>query len=155
VPDAKKPAESSETDSSASGAEKTESAPPAKEAKEAKEPKEPKEKRSRDTGKKLVAGANALRTRIATVVWLVAVVCALFLAVGALMVALKANNDNAIVSFVKDVAHFLDLGVFSPDNGLFTPKKDPDLIKGALINWGLGAIAYLVVGKLLDRLIRP
>lgn len=102
-----------------------------------------------------MAGVNTLRSRIASFVWLVAVVGALFLAVAALLVALKANTDNAIVEFIKDGARVLDLGVFSPAHGLFTPSKDPDLVKGALINWSLGAVAYLVVGKILDRLIRP
>jgi hypothetical protein len=112
-------------------------------------------KKERETGKKVVAGTNAVRSRVASVIWLVAVVCALFLAVGALLVALKANPDNAIVRFVLDVADVLDLGVFSRENGIFTPKNDPDGTKSALINWGIGAIAYLVVGKVLDRVIRP
>ncbi len=112
-------------------------------------------KKERETGKKVVAGANAVRSRIASVVWLVAVVCALFLAVGALLVALKANPDNAIVAFVQNLADVLDLGVFSRENGIFTPSNDPDGVKSALINWGIGAIAYLVVGKVLDRVIRP
>ena len=113
------------------------------------------EKKQRGTGKKMVAGANAVRSRIASLVWLVAVVCALFLAVGALLVALKANPDNAIVTFVLDAADRLDLGVFSRDNGIFTPRKDPNGVKSALINWGLGAVAYLVAGKVADRVIRP
>ncbi len=72
--------------------EKTEDAPVARKRKD------------RQVGKKVVAGTNAIRSRIASVVWLVAVVCALFLAVGALLVALKMNQDNAIVAFVLDVA---------------------------------------------------
>lgn len=114
-----------------------------------------KKKKDRRTGSKMAAGANAVRSRIASVVWLVAVVCALFLAVGALLVALKANPDNAIVSFVLDVANKLDLGVFSRENGIFTPKNDPNGVKSALINWGIGALAYLVVGRIADRIIRP
>ena len=79
-------------------------------AKDSKPAKEKKPRKDRQTGKKVVAGANALRSRIASIVWLIAVVCALFLAVAALLVALKANPNNAIVQFVKDGAHFLDLG---------------------------------------------
>jgi hypothetical protein len=109
-------------------------------------------KKDRQTGKKVAAGANAVRSRIASVVWLVAVVCALFLAVGALLVALKANQDNAIVHFVLQVAHKLDLGVFSPQDGICTPSN---LVKSTLVNWGIAAVAYLVVGKILDRVIRP
>ena len=40
---------------------------------------------------------SRVRTRLAQLIWLVAVVCALFLAVGALCVALDANRDNALV----------------------------------------------------------
>lgn len=84
--------------------------------------------------------------------WLAAVVCALFLAVGALLVALDANPDNALVRFVLDVADVVDLDVFSRDNGVFTFADDT---KAALVNWGLAAVAYLVVGRVLERLIRP
>jgi hypothetical protein len=110
---------------------------------------EVKPKKDRQVGRKLVAGFNALRSRIATVVWLIAVVCALFLAVGALMVALKMNGSNAIVAFIKDGARFLDLGKFKTFDG-----KNA-LVKDRLTNWGIAAVIYLLVGKLLDRIIRP
>lgn len=84
--------------------------------------------------------------------WLGAVACALFLAVGALLIALDANQDNPLVGFVLDVADVLDLDVFSRSNGIFE-LEDPT--KNALANWGIGAIAYLVVGRVLERLIRP
>ena len=113
------------------------------------------EKKRRGTGKKVAAGANLVRSRLASLVWLVAVVCALFLAVGALLIALKANQDNAIVSFVLDVADRLDLGVFSREQGIFTFSGKDAATKDALVNWGIAAIAYLVAGKVLDRIIRP
>jgi hypothetical protein len=117
--------------------------------------KKQRTRKDRQTGKKVVAGANAVRSRIASVVWLVAVVCALFLAVGALLIALKANQDNAIVRFVLDGADTLDLGVFSRKEGIFTLHGSSAATKNALVNWGIGAIAYLVVGKVLERIIRP
>jgi hypothetical protein len=100
------------------------------------------------------AKANAVRGKVASVVWLIAVVCALFLAVGALLVALKANQDNAIVKFILDGADLLD-GPFSRDNGIFTFDGKNAETKSALINWGIAAIVYLVIGKVLDRVIRP
>ena len=106
-------------------------------------------KKDRTTGKKVLAGANAVRSRIASLVWLVAVVCALFLAVGALLVALKMNQDNAIVAFVIDGAKKLDFGEFKE----FTGKNAN--VKSALTNWGIAAVIYLVAGKILDRIIRP
>ena len=106
-------------------------------------------KRNRTTGKKVLAGANVVRSRIASLVWLVAVVCAMVLAVGALLVALRMNQDNAIVAFVIDMANKLDFGEFKE----FTGKNAN--VKSALTNWGIAAVIYLVVGKILDRVIRP
>src|SRR3954449_3767012 len=95
--------------------------------------------------KKGRGGTAAVRVRLAQLVWLAAVVCALFLAVGALLIALDANLDNALVSFVIDGADALDLGVFSRQNGIFTFDGVDAATKNALANWGLGAVAYLVV----------
>ena len=104
--------------------------------------------------KKGSAGAQ-VRTRLAQLIWLVAVVCALFLAVGALLIALDANQDNVLVGFVLDVADVVDLNVFSRDNGIFTFDGADAATKSALANWGLGAVAYLVVGRILERIVRP
>ena len=101
------------------------------------------------------AAVNRVRTRVAQVVWLFFLACALLLAVGALLVALDANTDNALVSFVLDGADAVDLGIFSRDNGIKEFKGENAEVKNALLNWGLGAVAYLVVGRILDRLIRP
>lgn len=101
------------------------------------------------------AAVAQVRTRVAQVVWLFFLVCALLLAVGALLVALDANNRNALVEFVLDGADGVDLGVFSRDNGIKEFRGDNAQVKNALLNWGLGAVAYLVVGRVLDRVIRP
>ncbi len=98
---------------------------------------------------------SALRVRLAQVIWLAAVVCALFLATGALLIALDANKDNALVAFVLDVADAVDLGVFSRDNGIFTFEGAAAATKSALANWGLGAVAYLIVGRIVERIVRP
>ena len=99
--------------------------------------------------------SSSVRVRLAQLVWLVAVVCALFLAVGALFIALDANPDNALVKFVLDVADAVDLEVFSRSNGIFTFDGGDAATKNALANWGLAAVAYLVVGRILERIIRP
>lgn len=98
---------------------------------------------------------SSIRTRVAQLVWLVFVVCALFLAVGALLVALDANPKNALVDFVIDGADSVDLGIFSRENGIKEFRGENAEVKTALLNWGLGAVAYLIVGRILDRLIRP
>ena len=98
---------------------------------------------------------SSVRVQVARVVWLVFVVCALFLAVGALLVALDANTRNSLVKFVLDGADVVDLDVFSRHNGIKDFTGDGAGTKNALFNWGIGAVAYLVVGRILDRLIRP
>lgn len=95
------------------------------------------------------------RTRLAQLIWLAAVVCALLLAIGALCVALDANPENALVKFVLRAARAVDLGVFSTHNGIFEFSGHDHETKNALANWGLGAVAYLVVGRIAERLVRP
>ncbi len=97
----------------------------------------------------------SVRTRVAQVVWLVCVVAALFLAAGALCVALDFNEKNGLVAFVVDGANFFDLGVFSRNGGIKEFTGDSAGLKNALFNWGIGAIAWLVVGKIVERIIRP
>jgi hypothetical protein len=106
-------------------------------------------------GGDLVTDAGALRDRTATAVWLVAFGCALLLAVAALLVALRADPDGAVVGVVTGTADRLGLGLFSRDGAIPTFGGDPDGVQRALVGWGLGALAYLLAGKLLDRTIRP
>ena len=100
---------------------------------------------------------DVVRRRVAQVVWAVCVVAALFLAAGALCIALKANPDNALVKFVVDTADKLDLGVFYRDNGVahFSGHTHAVETKNALVNWGLAAVVWLVAGRVLERVIAP
>jgi hypothetical protein len=70
-------------------------------------------------------------------------------------VAFDANSQNALVRLVLDGADAVDLGVFSRANGIKEFTGEDAEVKNALLNWGLGAVAYLVVGRILDRVIRP
>lgn len=106
-------------------------------------------RRRRPSGQSVKAGADMVRSRIASLVWLIAVICALFLAVGALLVALKMNQENPIVNFVLEGAEGLDLGTFKEYEGQNAK------VKGALTNWGIAAVIYLLIGKVVDRIIRP
>lgn len=100
-------------------------------------------------------GAAEVRSKVATAVWAVFVLLALVLAIGALLIAIDANRDNGLVSFVLDLADGVDLGVFSRENGIREFDGSNAETKNALFNWGLGAVAYLVVGRLLERVIKP
>lgn len=58
-----------------------------------------------------------------------------------------ANESSGIVSFVYQVAKVLVLGfgdVFTPD----------DATLGLVLNYGLAAIVYLVIGRLIARALR-
>jgi hypothetical protein len=102
-----------------------------------------------------VRTVTRVRVVLAQVIWLLFLVAALFLAVGALLIAVDANQDNALVNFVLEGADRVDLGIFSKDNGIKEFTGENAETKNALFNWGLGAIAWLVVGRILERLIRP
>ena len=96
-----------------------------------------------------------IRARLAQLIWLLAALAALVLAVGALLIALDANRSNSLVDLVVRTADYIDLDIFSRQDGIKQFKGDGAQVKNALFNWGLGAIAYLVVGRLLDRIIKP
>ena len=98
---------------------------------------------------------SKFRSRIAQLVWLICVACAVLLAVGALLIALDARRGNDLVSAVLQGADAVDLGVFERNAGPFDFDGEGEDIKNALVNWGLGAVAWLLVGRILDRIIRP
>jgi hypothetical protein len=116
---------------------------------------EQKPRRGAAAAAKAKAGVDLVRLRLAQLVWLVCVLAALVLAIGALLVALKANTDNDLVDWVLKAADRLDLSVFDRDNGIkdFTGKNAE--IKEALLNWGLAALVWLIGGRIVDRIIRP
>jgi hypothetical protein len=103
------------------------------------------------------AALAMVRTRVAQVVWVVCVLGALVLAVGALCIALKANGDNSLVKFCVDTADKLDLGAFSRTDGVAHWKghSHSALTKNACVNWGLAAVVWLIVGKIVGRIIQP
>lgn len=100
-------------------------------------------------------GVARVRVIAGQIVWTIAVIAALFLALGALLVAVKANQDNALVTFVLDVADKVDLGLFDRDNGIKQFTGNDAATKDALFNWGIGALAWLVAGRIVDRVLRP
>ena len=61
--------------------------------------------------------ASKIRARVAQLLWLVCALAALLLAVGALLIALDANQNNDLVDVVLRGADYVDLGVFSREPG--------------------------------------
>ena len=114
----------------------------------------PKGKGGKDQGLggQVSAGVSTVRNRIASIVWLIAVLCAVILAIGALLAALSDNfnESNPVVEFINETAEALD----GPFGNIITFEGRDDQTKEVLVNWGLAALAYLIVGRILDRLIR-
>lgn len=148
VPPATEPAQAEEPTKATkpAKAEKAPKAPkPAKAEKPEKPPKAPREQ----------ADLAVWRTRVSQLLWTAFVLLALVLAVAALLVAIDANEDNGLVDFVLRAADVVDLGVFSRENGVREFTGDNAETKNALFNWGLGAVVYLLLGRLVERLVRP
>jgi hypothetical protein len=102
---------------------------------------------------------DLVRARLAAAIWMAAVLAAVALSLGALLVALNANMDNTLVSAVLKVDRAID-GPFWKVFDFYKETKSgaqgpPDDVKNHLVNWGLAAAGYLVVGRFLDRMIRP
>ena len=80
------------------------------------------------------------------VVQLVLTIVVAVIAAGILLVVLKANPANSIVSEVHSWARSLA----GPFDGMFSFDNANDAIA---VNWGIAAIVYLFIGGLIVRLI--
>ncbi len=98
---------------------------------------------------------DRIRTTGARVVWGIFLVFGLMMAGAALLIALEANEKNNLVDFVLDFAKAIDLGVFDLDNPIRGFDGENSKIKEALLTYGLGAVSYLIIGRVLERVIQP
>ncbi len=111
--------------------------------------------RNSDTGTRDASVATSLRAGLSRVVWLICVLCALVLAFGALLIALGAPPSNAGVELVLHAGDLLDLGVFSRDGAVHVFEGPDAETRNSLVNWGVAAIGWLILGRILDRIIAP
>jgi hypothetical protein len=102
------------------------------------------------------ATQNAIRSKVAKAVRVVFGVLAAILALGALLVVLRdnINESNSVVKLITDVADAIS-GPFSRDNGIFDFTGKNAESKNALLNWGIAAIVYLLIGRFLANAITP
>jgi hypothetical protein len=112
-----------------------------------------------ESGTKKKRGGPALakaRVQVARVILLVFTLIAAMLAIGALLVALRhnINEDNPVVRLVTQFDDFVD-GPFGRDNGIFQFHGKSEVAKEALVNWGIAALVYLLIGRVLARVVRP
>jgi uncharacterized protein involved in cysteine biosynthesis len=83
---------------------------------------------------------------LARIVHLVVSVVVLIIVVGIVLVVLKANPTNSIVSEVHDWARWLA----GPFDRMFTFDNARVAVA---VNWGIAAVVYLFVGALIARLL--
>jgi hypothetical protein len=86
------------------------------------------------------------RAAIARLVTLVAAAVAAIIFVGILLVVLGANESNSLVKALMDAARWLA----GPFRNLFTFDNHKTTIA---VNWGIAAVVYLAVGRLIARVI--
>ncbi len=101
------------------------------------------------------AGIKRLRTLLGEVVWFACLLAASALLLGAVLVVLDANTRNALVEAVLKAADWADLGVFSRTAGVKQFTGDGAAVKNAITNGGLGAVAWLLVGRVARRVLTP
>ncbi len=104
---------------------------------------------SRRQGMRDASGVGAFGqgvSLLARVVQLVVSVVVLIILAGILLVVLKANPANSIVSEVHDWARWLAV----PFDGMFSFHSANDAIA---VNWGIAAAVYLFAGVLIARLL--
>jgi hypothetical protein len=83
----------------------------------------------------------------ASVITAIAGLIAGVILLGIILVLVDANQRNTIVDFVLDIGRFF----VRPFRDLF-PQDDPK--ENMVVNWGIAAIAYLIVGAIIARIVR-
>jgi hypothetical protein len=101
------------------------------------------------------AGIKRLRTLLGETVWFACLLAAAALLLGAVLVVLGANTGNALVQAVLRAADWADLGVFSRTGGIKQFTGEGAAVRNAITNWGVGAVAWLVVGRVARRILTP
>jgi hypothetical protein len=81
------------------------------------------------------------------VIQTIAGVIAAIIIVGIVLVLIRANPNNDIVKFILDLGRFFT----RPFRDIF-PRSDPR--QNILLNWGIAAIVYLIIGAIIARLAR-
>ncbi len=88
-------------------------------------------------------GANTVANIVRVVTGVVVTIFVLHI----LFTVFDANQGNDFVSFVYSAAKVLVLGL----GDVFTPN---DALLGVVLNYGLAALVYLVVGQLVIKMLR-
>jgi hypothetical protein len=94
----------------------------------------------------LSRGAGAVTGALSRVVRVIVGIVVVIIVAGIVLVLLKANATNTVVSDVHDAARWLA----GPFDGIFSFHSARVAVA---VNWGLAAFVYAVVGGLIARLL--
>lgn len=84
---------------------------------------------------------------VARIVHIVVSIVVLVFALHVLFVVLDANQSNGFVSFIYTLAQTFVLGL----GDVFTPD---DALLGVILNYGLAALIWFLVGQLIIKIVR-
>ena len=113
--------------------------------------------RESDTKSKTIASRGAeARAGLARVVEVAFTLVAAFLVLAAILVAVRdnINADNPLVKLVINIAETFD-GPLSRTDGILQFDGKHKVTQDALFNWGIAAALWLVVGRIVGKIIRP
>ncbi len=97
-----------------------------------------------DAGVRRHRGAAAARHALARIIDVITLLVVVTIALGIVLVLLKANPDNAIVDAIREAAKYLS----KPFDAIFEMDKRRTEIA---VNWGIAAVVYLIAGRVLAR----
>jgi hypothetical protein len=86
------------------------------------------------------------RYTTATVVLVITGIIAGFIALAILLVIVDANQGNMIVNAIVEIGSFFS----TPFHDMF-PQRNAEM--NVLVNWGLAALAYLLIGGVVARFV--
>ena|SRR5256885_2689147 len=91
-------------------------------------------------------GGLGARWAVARVITTAAALAAAIIVLAIVLRVLSANPSNSLVSAIHDAGNWLS----SPFHGLFSPHNGD--VRMA-VNWGLAALVYLIVARMIARMI--
>lgn len=93
-----------------------------------------------------LSGSGGARFAIAKAITTIAAIIATLIVVGIVLVLLKANPANDIVDALREIARFFA----QPFDAIFDlERRRPEIA----LNWGIAAVVYLVVARLIAKLL--
>jgi len=87
------------------------------------------------------------RLSASNVISTITMIVVAIIVIAIVLVLLGANRNNMIVGWFVDAGNWLT----TPFHGIFNPHSRNQAV---LLNWGLAAIVYALIGGFLARLIR-